>query len=112
MFSYRDITAEDRAIIVLSLNFKLSEETDDKEKLYPILFQMFAGSPKLSYYEIPIVYSILEDFYRVICDPEWNHQLRFKDRNVLNELQDNCKALIDKIRDACDKNDISLALPS
>ena len=73
MYSYRDITAEDRAIIVLSLNYKLSEETGDKNRLYPILLQMFSGMPQLSYFEIPLVYYTLEDFHRIISDPTWNH---------------------------------------
>lgn len=112
MYSYRDITPEDRAIIVLSLNYKLSEESGDKNLLYPILLQMFTGIPKLSYYDIPTVYYTLEDFHRVISDPTWNHTLQLKERNVLTELRENCQTLLDKIRSACDKNNISLALPS
>ncbi len=64
MNQFSDISPEDRAIIVISVNFRLKgEEPANGTALYAILTEMFRKRPVISFFDFPLVYSVVQDFY-------------------------------------------------
>lgn len=113
MQAYTNITPEDRAVIVISVNHYLSAKNGiGKEGLERILMDMFSRRPGLSLFDIPLICPVLEDFYRSIIDEQQEHHLKLPDRDVLNELKCNCKKLIDKLSGLAENHNIALGRPS
>jgi len=113
MNKYDNITAEDRAIIVISINFKLSGEGNSgRLELYSILNEMFGRHPSISFFDFPLVFSTVQDFYYNLRNEDRKSHTELLDRDALQELKDNCEALLDKIRAVCMENGLELSYPS
>lgn len=97
----RGMTAEDRAIIVLSINYMLGAESGDMAQLQNMAEELFKRSPQILPRDYPLIYNTVRDFYaRLLSEGQRTGGSEAGSR-VYGEVLGNCRKLLDKLEEQC-----------
>jgi hypothetical protein len=73
---------------------------------------MFRRYPSISFFDFPLVFHVVQDFYFSLRSENKSDHAEMMDRDVLEELRERCEHLLDKIKDVCIENNLELNYPS
>ncbi len=110
-YSYKKMSAEDRAIIVLSIHYTLElrkSVTAKAEELQAIAEELFQQQPKIAPCDIPLLYGIVRDFYCSLVLEGNRPDSEAASKGIYQEVVDQCKQLMHKMEDYCQLHRIDL----
>lgn len=103
------ITAQDRAIIILSVNYTLSSQKQREQTglLEEMGSEMFKKQPHITLHDIPVLYQAVQAFYASLVR-EGTRESDAVRHATYGEVLQQCEELLDKIKDICELRGIEL----
>ncbi len=97
----RGMTAEDRAIIVLSINYMLRAQRGDISQLQGVAGELFKSSPDILPRDYSLIYDTVKDFYAILLAEGERAGGSSAGSGVYGEVLQNCRILLEKLVEQC-----------
>ncbi len=98
-----NLSAEDRSIIILSVNYSFTKNAYPSEEDIDVLIkELSKATPNINHKDYPLLYALVDEFYKKLQNEGEKHNLVLRDRDVYSEIMENAKKLLGKLNLICE----------